>query len=86
MFNTSLPHEYYLLGELLTRRKVPEAEVLQWLDWLRRNGRDSSFLRYSPADPRVRRLLNWLERISLRLYQEIGETPALTSFWERFHR
>ncbi len=37
VFNTSLAHEYYLLGEILLRRGVPEAEVVEWLEWLRRS-------------------------------------------------
>lgn len=48
VFATSLPHEYYLLGESLMDRGVPEAEVVEWLDWLRINGKDYSFLNVLP--------------------------------------
>jgi len=48
VFSTSLPHEYYLLGEILVNRGVPEPEVVRWLDWLRKNGKDHSFLHVLP--------------------------------------
>ncbi|MCP4660825.1 MAG: hypothetical protein GY856_35935, partial [bacterium] len=49
VFNTSLAHEYYLLGEILLRRGVPEGDVVEWLEWLRTNGADYTFLRFLPA-------------------------------------
>jgi hypothetical protein len=49
IFATSLSHEFYLLGEILLGRNVPEPEVVEWLDWLRENGKDYSFLRVLPG-------------------------------------
>ncbi|MEL7060428.1 MAG: hypothetical protein AAGN46_10420, partial [Acidobacteriota bacterium] len=40
---TSLMHEFYLLGEILLREGVPETEVEEWLDWLRRNAESFNF-------------------------------------------
>lgn len=84
VFNTSLAHEYYLLGEILTRKGVPEAEVLEWLEWLRTNGHDCSFLHYSPRqDSRFDRLMEWLERRSQRLWREMRAESVLVNFWRR---
>ncbi len=48
VLSTSLTHEYYMLGEILIGRGVPEAQVVEWLNWLRTNGEDFSFLRNLP--------------------------------------
>lgn len=45
VFQTSLAHEFYLLGESLLREKIDESEVADWLDALRRSGEAHSFLR-----------------------------------------
>jgi adenosine deaminase len=59
--NTSLAHEYYLLGEALVRMKYPEAEAeaADWLEWLRRCGKESSFVAHLPApdDPDMARVI-----------------------------
>ncbi|MCG8420829.1 MAG: hypothetical protein MJE77_23150 [Proteobacteria bacterium] len=57
---TSLAHEFYLLGEVLVAAGVPEAEVVNWLRWLRENGRDFSFLRYAlePDNKHLKQLLH----------------------------
>jgi hypothetical protein len=62
VFNTSLAHEYYLLAENRMRQGHTEAEVIEWLEWLRRNGEDSSFVRSLPRwdDPVVAKLLSTL--------------------------
>ncbi len=62
VFATSLSHEFYLLGEILLNRGVPEPEVVKWLDWLRRNGEDYSFLRDMPdaKDSRIKSILDHL--------------------------
>ena len=44
VFQTSLAHEFYLLGEAMLRRGDSESKVLEWLERLRRNGHDYSFL------------------------------------------
>ncbi len=46
--NTSLTHEYYLLGEALMSTGKSESEVVEWLEGLRESGEDSSFLRQLP--------------------------------------
>ena len=63
VFATSLSHEFFLLGEVLLDRGVPEEEVMQWLEWLRQNGADYSFLRTLPdcRDERIRVILECLE-------------------------
>ncbi len=48
VFNTSLSHQFYLLGESLIQQGEPEAEVVEWLEWLRKNGEDYSFVRQLP--------------------------------------
>jgi hypothetical protein len=62
IFATSLSHEFFLLGEALLDRGVQESEVLEWLERLRQNGMDYSFLRVlpGPGDHRVRGILDWL--------------------------
>ena len=62
VFSTSLPHEFYLLGESLLNRGVPETEVVEWLNWLRKNGKDYSFLRELPEknDPHMAEILKCL--------------------------
>lgn len=53
IFNTSLAHEYYLLAEVLTQTwDVPEAQVVEWLEWLRKNGNQYSFTQTLPR-PRL---------------------------------
>ncbi len=47
--NTSIAHEYYMLGEILIRRGVPEPKVVEWLEWLRQNGEDFNFLTDYPT-------------------------------------
>ncbi|MCP4216257.1 MAG: hypothetical protein GY765_16535 [bacterium] len=37
------------MGESLPARNVPEPEVIEWLNWLRKNGSEYSFL-HSLAD------------------------------------
>ncbi|MCP3961149.1 MAG: hypothetical protein GY719_25160 [bacterium] len=64
VFNTSLPHEYYLLGEILLRRNVPESRVMEWLEWLRKNGHEYTFARFLPDldNPDLQRLLAKIRR------------------------
>jgi len=65
VLNTSLAHEYYLLGEILLRRGVPEGDVVEWLEWLRTNGEDYTFLRFLPApgdNANLRKILKALRK------------------------
>jgi hypothetical protein len=62
IFSTSLAHEFYLLGEILVNHGVSEAKVEEWLDWLRKNGEDYSFLNTLPdvKDTGMRIILDFL--------------------------
>lgn len=50
VFATSLMHEYYLLGEILLGQGIAEPIVVKWLEWLRINGEETSFLRATNPD------------------------------------
>ncbi len=90
VFNTSLSHQYYLLGESLIERGRPEGEVVEWLEWLRKNGEDYSFVRQLPALSGERRsasmrrvietLVGWRGSAS-----QPADSPAvkLRRFWRR---
>jgi hypothetical protein len=62
VFATSLSHEFYLMGESLLARDVPEPEVVEWLEWLRKNGTEYSFLHgLSGAENKhMKSILNYL--------------------------
>lgn len=82
VFNTSLAHEYYLLAEIQLQRGVPEARVVEWLEWLRKNGEDYSFLRTLPQldDRRVDALLRSLEQTHRTLLGRLaGRQRGLSS-------
>lgn len=83
VFNTSLAHEYYLLGETLLGEGRPEGEVVEWLNWLRRNGEEYSFVRQLPSadDPVMKKLLDAIRnaRPSVRSVQ--GRERKLEEFW-----
>lgn len=86
VFNTSLAHEYYLLGEILMRRRgVPEAEVIEWLDWLRQNGNDSSFVNTlpPPGDSRIQKILASLKKDSRALQERLNGSRQTEAFWAR---
>jgi adenosine deaminase len=74
VFATSLPHEFYILGEILLNRGVPEPEVVKWLDWLRQNGEDFSFLRDMPdaKDSRIRTILDHLLKRHATLHRRLN--------------
>ncbi len=91
VFNTSLAHEYYLLGELLIRQGVAEAEVVEWLEWMRQNGEDFSFVRQLPEareSPAMQRVLEQLRdrQRGLREYAHRGDRMrALWSWFDEPH-
>lgn len=63
VFNTSLAHEYYLLAEIMMNRYGrSEPQTVEWLEWLRRNGEDYSFVRTLPDldDPRMKAMIDEL--------------------------
>lgn len=89
VFNTSLAHEYYLLGEILIQKGAPEAEVMNWLNWLRENGNDSCFVRTlpEPEDPRIKTILEGLRRSSQPLWERMGgKRSDPPEFWAMFWR
>lgn len=77
VFATSLSHEFYLLGEVLLDRGVPEAEVMGWLEWLRQSGVDYSFLRTLPGceDKRVNDILESLAKRYRPLNRSVKGEP-----------
>ncbi len=77
VFATSLSHEFFLLGEVLLDRGIPETEVMAWLEWLRKNGSDYSFLRTLPdcKDERVRDILECLEDRYRPLARSVKDEP-----------
>lgn len=83
--NTTLAHEHYLLGEILIRQGVPEAEVVSWLDWLRENGNDYNFVRRLKTideSPAMRRLVEWLRSIRPSVREQTTRDKKLEAFWE----
>jgi hypothetical protein len=87
VFNTSLAHEYYLLGEVLLRRKVPEPEVVEWLEWLRQNGEDYSFVRQMPdsRDPDLRRILEFIRSARPSVREPVTRRAKHAAYWQ-WHR
>jgi hypothetical protein len=83
VFNTSLAHEYYLLGEVLLREGKSEPEVVEWLEWLRQNGEDYSFVRQLPdtRDPNLRKVLDFVRRARPSVREPIGRAKKLHYFW-----
>ncbi len=85
--NTTLAHEYHLLGEALMRRGVPEAEVVKWLEWLRSNGEEYSFVRQLPEsdEPHMARLLDVLNRLPTSVREASTGVEKLRAFrtWHR---
>ena len=89
--NTTLAHEYYLLGEILIAEGVPEAEVVKWLEWLRANGEEYNFVRRLKTpeeDPDMRRLVDWLRRIRPTVREASTRQQKLEAFrrWLRVTR
>ena len=76
VFNTSLPHEYYLIGEVLLRQGVPEPKVARWLELLRRNGRDFSFLRTLPKNDsrHLKSLVRSLRKVNPAIRRRLERT------------
>ncbi len=83
--NTSLAHEYYLLGEILIAEGVPEAEVVRWLEWLRSNGEEYNFVRRLKTpeeDPDMERLVTWLRGIRPTVREASTRREKLEAFWD----
>lgn len=85
VFNTSLAHEYYLLGEILLRDKVPEPAVVQWLEWLRDNGREYSFVRQlpDPDEPEMKALLDAVRNARPAVRSVRGKEKKYEVFWQQ---
>ena len=84
--NTSLAHEYYLLGETLLSKNVSEPEVVAWLEWLRQNGEESSFIRYLPKadDPRMIKIIQCLKSQPSSLRDISDPDQCLNELWKRW--
>jgi len=86
--NTTLAHEYYLLGELLIADDVPEAEVVEWLEWLRENGETYNFvssLETAENDPDMGRVLAWMRAIRPSVLEERTRKGKHQAFWRWWH-
>jgi len=83
VFNTSLAHEYYLLGEVLQKAGKSEPEVVEWLEWLRQNGENYSFVRQLPdsRDPNLRKVLDFVRRARPSVREPIGREAKWRYFW-----
>lgn len=82
--HTTLAHEHYLLGEILMR-EMPEAEVVEWLEWLRQNGQDYNFvrrLRTADEDPDMKKLVTRLRSDRPSVLEERSRKGKLKAFWE----
>lgn len=88
VFNTSLAHEYYLLGETLLGEGRPEGEVVEWLEWLRRNGEEYSFVRQLPGadDPAMAELLRVIREARPTVRSVEGREAKLKEFWRHWAR
>ena len=86
IFCTSLAHEYYLLGEILISAGICEPDVVSWLDTLRRNSADYSFLRCLPTheDENMSKLLTKLKKINKNLLNKmLGKSPQPIAFQKK---
>lgn len=78
--NTCLTHEFYLLGEALIGSGVAEAEVVEWLEWLRQSGEESSFVRQLPKpESQVMQRLTAHLREANRPFRDIRSPDKLAS-------
>lgn len=86
VFSTSLAHEFYLLGETLLGEGRPEGEVVEWLEWLRRNGEEYSFVRQLPGadDPAMEKLLDAIRRARRSPRSIQGRGQKLNTFWDHW--
>ena len=84
--NTSLAHEYYLLGETLIARGVPEPEVVDWLEWLRQNGEEASFLNHFPTsdDPRMEEIIRTIKKHPWPLKELNDPRVCLAELWRHW--
>ncbi len=82
---TTLAHEYYLLAESLLAKGAGEGQVSQWLEHLRRNGEDYSFLRDLPdsKDPLLLRFLEDLVQKNDHRVQAIQGRFSMKSLFKR---
>lgn len=82
--NTSLAHEYYLLGETLIQQGRPEAEVVDWLEQLRSNGNDYSFVRQLPLpdDPSMSRIIDDIQKRHRPLHTLKDPEAILRALWK----
>ena len=82
--NTTLAHEHYLMGEVLIRQGIPEAEVVEWLEWLRQNGEAYNFarrLKTPEESSEMRRLLEWLRGVHKSVREARTREEKRRAFW-----
>ena len=86
--NTCLTHEFYLLGEALIGSGASEAEVVRWLEWLRKTGEESSFVRQlpKPSSTVMRRVTRRLRSIRRPLRQIRDPEALIRELWRRWPR
>lgn len=86
VFSTSLAHEFYLLGETLLGEGCPEGEVVEWLEWLRRNGEEYSFVRQLPPvdHPAMEKLLDAIRRAKRSPRSIPARRQKLRAFWDQW--
>ena len=83
--NTSLAHEHYLVGEILVKKGVPEAEVVKWLEWLRQNGADYCFAQQLPTAAKsqdMSSVLEWLRGIRPGVLEAYSRDDKRQAFWD----
>ena len=82
--NTTLAHEHYLVGEVLLKQGVPEAEVVKWLEWLRKNGEEYCFARQLKTvdeSPEMKDLIEWLRKIRPSVLEANSRSGKQQAFW-----
>ena len=81
IFNTSLEHEYYLLGEILMQEGASEAQTSRWLNWLRQNGLDYRF-DLPEFDDQAKAVIQGLGGAARREYRIQSAKDRLNDFFD----
>ncbi|MEM8962162.1 MAG: hypothetical protein AAGD38_11835 [Acidobacteriota bacterium] len=86
--NTSLTHEYYLLGEAMLAKGYDEPLVIEWLESLRRCGKEASFVRQLPGpdNETMRKVLNCLRSRARPLHTYRDPDERLEALWRSIAR
>lgn len=70
IFNTNIENEFAIVYNSLTDQGVSPKNALDWIDQVRQNGLDSSFVRYTITDPAE--YLSRLQEVSQELKDELN--------------